>query len=129
VDGALSSPSVGATACIAHHPAACGRVTWLSDAMQTSLERNGDVVRLAAYAPLLANTHFPNWNPNAIRFDSARAFGTPSYWVQRLFMGEPTALVSPAVAIALSVPPQPRRLRTPLPPHPPPMQRIKAWST
>ena len=54
---------------------------------QTSLERNGDVVRLASYAPLFANNNSLNWNPNAIHFDSGNVFGTPSYWVQRLFMG------------------------------------------
>ena len=47
----------------------------------------GDVVRLASYAPLFANNNSLNWNPNAIHFDSGNVFGTPSYWVQRLFMG------------------------------------------
>lgn len=54
-------------------------------AFMTGMERNGDLVRMASYAPLLVNVNRPNWNPNAIVFDSSRSFGTPSYWVQSLF--------------------------------------------
>jgi len=49
------------------------------------LERNSDVVVMAAYAPLLANAHFRQWNPSAVLFDSSSCFGTPSYYVQKLF--------------------------------------------
>jgi alpha-L-arabinofuranosidase len=51
----------------------------------TGLERNSDVVEMASYAPLLANADYVNWSPDLIWFDNARAYGTPSYWVQRLF--------------------------------------------
>jgi alpha-L-arabinofuranosidase len=51
----------------------------------TGLQRNSDVVELASYAPLLANTDYVNWSPDLIWFDNARVYGTPSYWVQRLF--------------------------------------------
>lgn len=54
-------------------------------AFMTGLERNSDVVRMASYAPLLANVHDEQWNPNAILFDAARAYGTPSYHVQAMF--------------------------------------------
>jgi alpha-N-arabinofuranosidase len=51
----------------------------------TSLERNGDVVLMASYAPLLGRQGFTNWNPNLIYFDATKVFPTVSYEVQRLF--------------------------------------------
>jgi alpha-L-arabinofuranosidase len=51
----------------------------------TGLQRNSDVVEMASYAPLLANTAYVNWSPDLIWFDNHRSYGTPSYWVQRLF--------------------------------------------
>lgn len=43
-------------------------------------------VGLACYAPMLCNTDYQNWNPDMIYFDNHRAYGTPSYYVQKLFM-------------------------------------------
>jgi len=54
-------------------------------AFMTGLERNGDVVALASYAPLFSNVHYRKWSPNLINFDSARVYGLPSYYVQKLF--------------------------------------------
>ena len=54
-------------------------------AFMTGLERNADVVRMAAYAPLLAHIDAWQWTPNLIWADNLRVFGTPSYWVQQLF--------------------------------------------
>jgi alpha-N-arabinofuranosidase len=51
----------------------------------TGLERNGDVVRMASYAPLLAHVDAWQWKPDAIWFDNLRSFGTPNYYVQGLF--------------------------------------------
>ncbi|MET0534224.1 MAG: alpha-L-arabinofuranosidase C-terminal domain-containing protein, partial [Steroidobacter sp.] len=52
----------------------------------TSLERNGDVVRMASYAPLLGREGLTNWNPNLIYFNgNGGVFPTVSYEVQRLF--------------------------------------------
>ena len=51
----------------------------------TGLERNSDLVEMASYALLLANTAYVNWSPDAIWFDNASSYGTPSYYVQRLF--------------------------------------------
>ena len=51
----------------------------------TGMERNSDMVIRASYAPLFVNANDRKWNPDAIIFDSAQSFGTPSYWVQRLF--------------------------------------------
>jgi alpha-N-arabinofuranosidase len=54
-------------------------------AFMTGLERNADVVRLASYAPLLAHVDAWQWAPDLIWFDNLRSFGTPSYYVQKVF--------------------------------------------
>lgn len=54
-------------------------------AFMTGLERNADVVAMAAYAPLFCNANHKRWPVNLINFDSTRWFGIPSYYVQKLF--------------------------------------------
>ena len=54
-------------------------------AFMTGMERNSDVVRMASYAPLFVNSNHRHWNPDLIVFDSSRAFGIPSYYVQKMF--------------------------------------------
>ena len=54
-------------------------------AFMTGLERNGDVVQMASYAPLLANVNAWQWTPDAIWFDNLRSYGTTDYYVQGLF--------------------------------------------
>jgi alpha-L-arabinofuranosidase len=51
----------------------------------TGLERNADVVRMASYAPLFANTEAWQWTPNLIWVDSLNVMPTPNYFVQQLF--------------------------------------------
>lgn len=51
----------------------------------TGMERNSDVVFMAAYAPLLVNASHRHWNPDLIVYDSSRVYGIPSYYVQQLF--------------------------------------------
>ncbi|MGC8782855.1 MAG: alpha-L-arabinofuranosidase C-terminal domain-containing protein [Armatimonadota bacterium] len=54
-------------------------------AFMTGIERNSDIVIMAAYAPLFVNVNARQWNPDLIGFDSSRVYGTPSYYVQKLF--------------------------------------------
>jgi alpha-L-arabinofuranosidase len=54
-------------------------------AFMTGIERNSDVVVMAAYAPLFCNANHKRWPVNLINFDSSRWFGIPSYYVQKLF--------------------------------------------
>ena len=54
-------------------------------AFMTGLERNADVVRLASYAPLFANTEAWQWTPNLIWVNSLGLHATPNYYVQQLF--------------------------------------------
>lgn len=51
-----------------------------------SIERNGDVVSMTSYAPLLCKDGYANWNPDMIYFnnDSITSL-TPSYHTQRLW--------------------------------------------
>jgi alpha-L-arabinofuranosidase len=51
----------------------------------TALERNGDVVSMASYAPLLAKDGHTQWNPNMIYFNNREVRLTPGYYVQKLF--------------------------------------------
>jgi alpha-N-arabinofuranosidase len=51
----------------------------------TGLERNADVVQMASYAPLLAHVDAWQWKPDAIWFDNLHSYGTPNYYVQKVF--------------------------------------------
>lgn len=54
-------------------------------AMMTGMERNGDVVKLASYAPLFNRIGHSQWTPDLIWFDSEKVVLTPNYYVQKLF--------------------------------------------
>ncbi|MED4229110.1 alpha-L-arabinofuranosidase C-terminal domain-containing protein [Neobacillus cucumis] len=54
-------------------------------AFMTGLERNSDLVVMAAYAPLFENINAMNWATDAIGFDVLSNYETPSYYVQQLF--------------------------------------------
>lgn len=49
------------------------------------VERNGDVVAMTSYAPLLSKNGHSNWSPDMIYFDNAGLTKTVSYETQRLF--------------------------------------------
>ena len=53
--------------------------------MLSGIERNSDIMPMASYAPLLANVHAINWRPDLIYFDNVSSYGTPSYYVQKMF--------------------------------------------
>lgn len=58
----------------------------LAEAVFTGgMERNGDLVTMASYAPLLGNVNEFNWACNLIWFDNDRVMGRASYYVQQLF--------------------------------------------
>jgi alpha-L-arabinofuranosidase len=66
-------------------------------AFMTGLERNGDVVKMASYAPLLANLSHTSWNPNLIYFNNKTLFKTANYVVQQLFSSNQGNLYIPDV--------------------------------
>ena len=63
--------------------------TWLTAlseaAFMTGLERNADVVSMASYAPLFAHAEGWQWTPDLIWVDNLRSYGTPDYYVQKLY--------------------------------------------
>lgn len=54
-------------------------------AYMTGLERNGDIVRMAAYAPLFGNLTATHWSPDLIWFNNHQVTGSISYYVQKIF--------------------------------------------
>ena len=75
-------------------------------AFMTGMERNADVVVMSSYAPLFVNVNNRAWNPDLIGFDSSRVYGTPSYYVQKLFSVNRGDVVLPAeLEVAIQEPP------------------------
>lgn len=58
-------------------------------AFMTGLERNADVVHLTSYAPLMAHKEGWQWTPDLLWFDNLTSYGTPNYYVQKLFSNNP----------------------------------------
>ena len=54
-------------------------------AFLTGLERNSDVVIGSMYAPVLVNENAVNWAPDLIGFNAGTSYGSPSYYVQKMF--------------------------------------------
>ncbi len=54
-------------------------------AFMTGLERNAGVVYMASYAPLFAHVDAWQWTPDLIWMDNLRSYGTPNYYVQKMF--------------------------------------------
>lgn len=50
-----------------------------------SVERNGDVVEMTSYAPLLCKDGYANWNPDMMYFNNNKVRATESYQVQKMF--------------------------------------------
>jgi alpha-N-arabinofuranosidase len=65
-------------------------------AFMTGLERNGDVVQMASYAPLMAHVDAWQWKPDEIWFDNLRSYGTPNYYVQKAFANNAGSRTVPA---------------------------------
>ncbi len=60
--------------------------TALSEAaFMTGLERNAEVVQLTSYAPLMAHAEGWQWTPDMIWFNNLESYGTPNYYVQKLY--------------------------------------------
>lgn len=62
--------------------AALGDAAWL-----TGLERNSDVVLMSCYAPLFVNVNpgGMQWKSDLIGYNVLNSYGSPSYYVQRMF--------------------------------------------
>lgn len=54
-------------------------------AFLTGVERNGDIIEFACYAPLCSNVDNQQWHPDLLRFNNHSVTKTASYYVQQLF--------------------------------------------
>jgi alpha-L-arabinofuranosidase len=54
-------------------------------AAMTGFERNSDIVSMASYAPLFVNDANRDWVPDLIVLNAGAVYGTPSYYVQKMF--------------------------------------------
>lgn len=50
----------------------------------SGMERNGDLVKMASYAPLFENRNDRSWSTNLIWIDSDQVLGRSSYYVQKM---------------------------------------------
>jgi alpha-N-arabinofuranosidase len=62
--------------------AALGDAAWM-----TGMERNSDLIVMAAYAPLFVNVNpgGMQWESNLIGYDAATSYGSPSFYAQSMF--------------------------------------------
>lgn len=65
---------------LGHLNAALGEAVFMQ-----GMENNSDIVAMASYAPIFINENAPGWMPDMIRFNCHMAYGTPSYYVQKMF--------------------------------------------
>jgi alpha-L-arabinofuranosidase len=75
-------------------------------AYMMAMERNGDIVRLASYAPLLAKIDHTQWVPDLIYFDNERVLPTLNYYVQQMHAD---ASGDRSLPVTLTDPPEFRR--------------------
>jgi alpha-N-arabinofuranosidase len=82
--------------------AALGDAAWL-----TGLERNSDVVLMQCYAPLLVNVNrgAMQWSTDLIGYNTLSSFGSPSYYVQKMFAANTGNTELPVEIISQSNPP------------------------
>ncbi len=66
-------------------------------AFMTGLERNAEVVNLASYAPLFAHVDGWQWTPDLIWVNNLESYGTPNYYVQKLYSTNKGTHVVPAL--------------------------------
>lgn len=50
-----------------------------------NVERNGDIVEMTSYAPLLSKDGYSNWSPDMIYFDNSKVRVSESYKIQKMF--------------------------------------------
>jgi alpha-L-arabinofuranosidase len=49
------------------------------------MEKNGDLVKMASYAPLFCNVNDRSWDVNLIEFNASKSYARASYYVQKVF--------------------------------------------
>ena len=80
----------GPAAMVGEYAVTSGNI-WTLDAAiaeasaMTGFERDSDLVSMASYAPLFVNDANRDWNPDLIVMNAGAVYGTPSYYVQKMF--------------------------------------------
>ncbi len=72
-------------------------------AFMTGLERNAAVVSMASYAPLFAHIDGWQWTPDLIWVNNLQSYGTPNYYVQKLYSTNKGTNVVPALMDGKSI--------------------------
>ncbi len=62
----------------------------------TSVERNGDVVELATYAPLFAYDKHTQWAPNLIWYNAKHVWYSTNYYVQMIYSNNQSSRIIPS---------------------------------
>ena len=94
------------------------------------MERNSDVVVLSCYAPLFVNVSpgAMQWKSDLIGYDAQSSFGSPSYYVQKMFATNLGDRVAPILAANVPTqtwqPPTPRARAGDAPPSPPAPRQV-----
>ena len=71
----------------------------------SGMERNGDIVKIASYAPLIENSNHRDWATNLIWAKSDSSLGRASYYVQKMFSNNvPTYNLETVMTEKLEVP-------------------------
>ncbi|MBC7535367.1 MAG: alpha-N-arabinofuranosidase [Ferruginibacter sp.] len=86
--------------------AALGDAAWM-----TGMERNADLIIMSCYAPLFVNVNTGTatapkawqWDSDLIGYDALSSYGSPSYYVQKLFSHYLGNKIVPATAVNLPV--------------------------
>ncbi len=82
-----SKPKVYLGEYAAHIPGRHNNIeTALCEALHlANVERNGDIVTMTSYAPLLAKEGYTQWNPDLIYFNNTEVKPTVGYYIQMLY--------------------------------------------
>ncbi len=86
--------------------AALGDAAWM-----TGMERNSDLIIMSCYAPLFVNVNKATatapkawqWDSDLIGYDALNSYGSPSYYVQKLFSQYLGNKIVPATAVNVPV--------------------------
>lgn len=76
-------------------------------AYMMGMERNSDVVTMCSYAPIFVNVNNRAWNPDIINFNASQSYGTPSYYIQKMFANNLGDTNIPVMEKANLTPPAP----------------------
>ena len=95
--------------------AAIGDAAWM-----TGMERNSDLIIMSCYAPLFVNVNTATttapkawqWDSDLIGYNAMSSYGSPSYWVQKVFSEYLGTVIVPVTALNVPSqvrPPRPQR--------------------